>query len=81
MLQSYHHCTAVFAGTGGETVIDRKSYLLQAAYNLLRKQERSHIVLNLLTETVNYDGEDCDGYCLMDDIRVILAEDGIYLEK
>ena len=61
--------------------MDRKSYLLQAAYNLLRKQERSHIVLNLLTETVNYDGEDCDGYCLMDDIRVILAENGIYLEK
>lgn len=61
--------------------MDRKSYLLKAAYKLLQKQERAHVVLNLLTETVYYDDEYCDGYCLMDDIRAILAEDGIYLEK
>jgi hypothetical protein len=48
--------------------MDRKTELLRAAYDLLRKQDRSFYVLNLLTETVRYDDADCDGRCLMDDI-------------
>ncbi len=47
---------------------DRKITLLKACRELLKKQERSKYVLNLLTETVFYDEVDCDGYCLLDDI-------------
>lgn len=43
--------------------------MLKACYKLLEKQSESHYVLNLLRETVYYDGVDCDGYCLMDDIE------------
>ena len=43
--------------------------LLKAAGTLLKKQEDSNYVLNLLTETVYYDGAECEGACLLDDIR------------
>jgi hypothetical protein len=49
-------------------VADRKAILLKAAYDLLRKQATSYYVLNLLAQTAFYDGTDCDGYCLMEDI-------------
>jgi len=48
--------------------MDRKEILLKAAYELLKKQELSHYVLNLLEKSVHYDEADCDGYCLMEDI-------------
>jgi hypothetical protein len=47
---------------------DRKVTLLKAAHALLKKQDNSGYVLNLLSETVFYDDADCDGYCLMEDI-------------
>jgi len=48
---------------------DRKVVLLRAAYDLLKKQDDTvYGWLNLLAETVPYDGTDCDGYCLMEDI-------------
>lgn len=43
--------------------------LLKACLDLLSKQDGSYYVLNMLMETVFYDGEECDGYCLMEDIR------------
>lgn len=51
---------------------NRATTLLRACLELLRKQEQSGIVLNLLNETVYYDDEDCDGSCLMDDIEAFL---------
>ncbi len=51
---------------------DRKTVLLEAAYKLLKKQDDSGIVLNLLEQTVFYDGTDCDGSCLMEDIQLEL---------
>ena len=51
---------------------NRKDVLLKACYELLKKQTDSIYVLNLLSETVYYDEADCDGYCLMDDIRMEL---------
>lgn len=51
---------------------DRKSILLKACYELLKKQDDSYEVLNLLSETVYYDEADCDGYCLMEDIQIVL---------
>lgn len=46
----------------------RKEILLKAAYDLLKKQYEARVVLDLLTETAFYDGTECDGFCLMDDI-------------
>lgn len=48
---------------------DRAKVLLKAAYDLLTKQEESPFVLNLLAETVEYDGCECDGSCLREDIN------------
>lgn len=48
---------------------DRKITLLEACRDLLEKQNRSNYVLDLLSETVHYDEADCDGYCLLDDIK------------
>lgn len=52
---------------------DRKITLLKACRDLLKKQDNSHFVLNLLSETVHYDEADCDGNCLLDDIEIELA--------
>ena len=51
---------------------DRKITLLKACRDLLRKQNDSCYVLNLLSETVFYDDVDCDGYCLLEDIEMEL---------
>ena len=51
---------------------DRKIILLKACRDLLKKQEDSRYILNLLTETIFYDDTDCDGYCLLDDIEAEL---------
>lgn len=48
--------------------MDRKEILLLACYELLEKQKHSSYVLDLLEETIFYDGADCDGNCLMEDI-------------
>ena len=52
---------------------DRKVTLLKACAALLSKQKDSNYVLNLLEETVYYDDADCDGYCLLDDIKAELG--------
>ena len=51
---------------------DRKTTLLRACMELLQKQEDSPYVLYLLSETVHYDETDCDGYCLLEDIKTEL---------
>jgi len=51
---------------------DRKITLLKACRDLLKKQNDSSYVLNLLSETVFYDDVDCDGYCLLEDIEIEL---------
>lgn len=54
---------------------DRKTILLKACYNMLMKQRDSSYVISPFETTVFYDGADCDGYCLMDDIEVELDLD------
>jgi|GEM_PF-1431346 hypothetical protein len=62
--------------------IKRYETLLKAAYELLKKQEKSEYTLDLLSETVFYDEADCDGYCLMEDIAIELdLEDKILLKE
>lgn len=51
---------------------DRSITLLKAVVQLLEKQAESCDVLDLLEESVDYDNEECDGYCLLDDIRAHL---------
>jgi hypothetical protein len=51
---------------------DRKVTLLKACRDLLKKQENSSYVLDLLSETVYYDEVDCDGNCLLEDIEIEL---------
>ena len=52
---------------------NRYKILLKAAYDLLKKQDGSYYVLNLLEEDVEYDGVVCDGYCLIEDIAEVLG--------
>lgn len=47
---------------------ERQLTLLKASYNLLKKQDVSPYTLNLLEETIVYEGAECDGYCLMEEI-------------
>lgn len=46
---------------------DRAKVLIKATHDLLQKQRDSFYVLDLLSETVFYDGADCDGYCLWEE--------------
>lgn len=52
-----------------QEALNRARTLLKAAGKLLKKQEDSYSALNLLAETVYYDEAECDGLCLLDDIR------------
>lgn len=54
---------------------DRKTTLLKACLQLLQKQEESPYVLDILEETVYYDECECDGSCLMEDIKIELGLD------
>lgn len=50
-------------------LLKRSKTLLTATYELLKKQKSNSYVLNLLSETIYYDEAECDGSCLMDDIK------------
>ena len=64
-----------------EDVQDRVVMLLESAYNLLQKQNESPFVLNMLEETIQYDGVECDGSCLLDDIECVLGIIDIYPDE
>ena len=48
--------------------------LLKATYDLLKKCDDSYYVLNVLEQLITYDGAECDGYCLMEDIKYFMEE-------
>ena len=48
---------------------ERKDVLLKATYDLLKKCDNSPFVVDVFSEIVFYDEADCDGYCLMEDIK------------
>lgn len=54
---------------------NRKEILLRAAYDLLKKADESHYVLEANTITVFYDDAECDGSCLREDIAIELGID------
>lgn len=51
---------------------ERAIVLLKACMELLKKQDESPYVLNILSETIFYDECECDGYCLCEDIKSFL---------
>lgn len=50
----------------------RAKELLEACVKLLELQNESSYVLDLLSENVYYDDCECDGNCLLEDIKVLL---------
>lgn len=52
---------------------NRKTVLLKACYDMLKKCNESPYVLEVMNETVCYDGAACDGYCLLGDIACELG--------
>lgn len=56
---------------------NRKEVLLRATYDILKRSAQSHYVVSALELAAHYDGTNCDGYCLMDDImnELDLADD------
>lgn len=54
--------------------IERAIVLLEATKTILTKCEDSTYVLNVSMETAEYDGTECDGYCLNNDIKEFLEE-------
>lgn len=57
--------------------MDRKEYLLRQVLKLFKQQRESHYVLNIEEMTVIYDGAECDGSCLCDDIMEELGIDDL----
>lgn len=51
----------------------RMEILLKATLDILKKQEASHYVLNVLETTAIWDYAECDGYCLMEEIEEVLS--------
>ena len=49
--------------------MERANILLKATYDILQKQKDSPYVLNILEQTAVWDGAECDGYCLMEEIE------------
>lgn len=60
---------------GGSVKLHRAEILLRAAYDILEKCDKSGYVVSALEQTAHYDGTDCDGRCLMDDIAIELQID------
>lgn len=54
---------------------DRAVILLRACADLLDKQNKSPYVLDILSTLVEYDGDKCDGSCLLEDIVDYLEYD------
>ena len=55
----------------------RKDVLLKAAFDMLKKQHDAHYVISSMETTVFYDGVDCDGFCLMNDIADELGMEAV----
>lgn len=54
--------------------MDRKTELLIACRDMLVKIKNSNTVITPFETTIYYDGTECDGYCLLEDIEIELDE-------
>lgn len=55
-----------------ETEYNRANVLLKACLDFLSKPRSPGTVFDMMKETVHYDEADCDGYCLIEDIKSYL---------
>lgn len=53
----------------------RMRVLLRAAYDLIKRSEEGPYVQSPTEICTHYDGADCDGFCLKEDIRIELGLD------
>lgn len=53
----------------------RKTILLRAAYDLLKRASQDYYVREATSILVRFDNSNCDGYCLMEDIAAELELD------
>ena len=56
---------------------DRKTYLLMQVLKLFKQQKESNYVHNIEEMIVVYDGAECDGSCLCEDIMAELGIDDL----
>ncbi len=54
---------------------NRKDVLLRAAHDLLQKCNEGMYVKSVLEETAEWDDATCDGYCLLDELKLELELD------
>jgi hypothetical protein len=54
---------------------DELKKLLNATRTILQKCEDSPLVLEVMHQTAFYDGAECDGYCLLEDIKDLLPKE------
>lgn len=57
--------------------MDRKEYLLRQVLKLFKQQSESCYVLNIEEMIIIYDGAECDGSCLCEDIMEELGVDDL----
>ena len=55
----------------------RAYVLLEATLQILKKCNEGPFVQDVFEQTAEYDGTDCDGACLQEDITNLLEEAGI----
>jgi hypothetical protein len=53
---------------------DRAKILLKATLDILTKCEESPVVLDVSSQTAFWDGTDCDGNCLREEIKEFLCD-------
>lgn len=58
----------------GEDPLARAEVLLRAVHQILTKADRSPVVEDVLSLTADYDGTECDGFCLKEDIEAWFLE-------
>ena len=56
-----------------DTPGNRKDVLLRAAFDMLRRSIDSPYIIETCEIETHYDGADCDGFCLMEDIAAELG--------
>lgn len=57
--------------------MDRKEYLLRQVLKLFKQQRESRYVQNIEEMVITYDGAECDGSCLCEDIMEELGIDDL----
>ena len=56
------------------STFERMKLLLEVTQRMLKELDNMHYVENALSHTLVYDGAECDGFCLMEDIGYLLDE-------